>query len=143
MYSIGNPLTVLVLARPDRLSDALISLLSGMQMIKEIDRIEDSQQAIIMIASKKIDLVLLDMLSDEAGLTTLIPRIKLAHQNTYCLSVVDTVHLARVSQSCGADHVLLRGFSGNELLDVIIKAQTHHSLRETKSQELSPLYVLE
>ncbi len=143
MYTLGKPLSVLVFAKPDRLSDALISLLSGMQMIKEIDRIEDSQQAIKVIASKEIDLVLLDMLSDETDLSTLIPRIKLAHQSTYCLSVVDTVHLARVSQSCGADHVLLRGFSGNELLDVIFKAQTHHGLRENMVSESSPLYVLE
>jgi DNA-binding response OmpR family regulator len=139
MYTIGKPLSVLVFARPDRLSDALISLLSGMQMIKEIDRIEDLQQAILTIASKKIDLVLLDMLSDEAGLRSLISRIKQGHQGTYCLSVVDTVHLARVSQQSGADHVLLRGFSGNELLDVIIKAQTHHSILDSSSFELAPV----
>ena len=143
MYTRGIPLSVLVFAKPDRMSDALISLLSGMQMIKEIDRIQDPQQAINAINVKKTDLVLLDLMLDEEGLKALIPAIKEANHDVYCLSVVDTVKLARVSQQCGADHVLLRGFSGNELLDVIFSAQAQLIQRETKAMEASATYVIE
>ena len=143
MYTRGKPLSVLVFAKPDRMSDALISLLSGMQMIKEIDRIQDTQQAVSAIAYKKTDLVLLDMLSDEDGLKSLIPAIKQANHDVYCLSVVDTVRLARVSQQCGADHVLLRGFSGNELLDVIFTAQAQRMQREGEPMEKAATYVIE
>jgi DNA-binding NarL/FixJ family response regulator len=143
MYTRGNPLSVVVFAQPDRLSDSLISLLSGMQMIKEIDRIQDPQEAVSAIANKKTDLVLLDMLFDEEGLRFMIPAIKQANHDVYCLSVVDTVKLARVSQQCGADHVLLRGFSGNELLEVIFSAQARQLQRQTNPAVPAASYVIE
>ncbi|MBI9048854.1 MAG: response regulator transcription factor [Anaerolineaceae bacterium] len=143
MYTNGKPLSVLVYARPDRMSDALLSLLSGMQMIKEIDRIQDPNEAISTIIDKKTDLVLLDMASGEEGLHSLIPAIKRANDNAYCLSVVDTVRIGRISQQNGADHVLLRGFSGNELLEVIFKAQAYQMQRETGVMQNEPTYILE
>jgi DNA-binding NarL/FixJ family response regulator len=143
MYTNGKPLSVLVYAQPDRMSDALLSLLSGMQMIKEIDRIQDPKEAINTIRRKQTDLVLLDIASCEDGLQSLIPAIKRANPNIYCLSVVDTVRLGRASQQSGADHVLLRGFSGNELLEVIFNAQAYQMQHNASVMQKEPSYVLE
>ena len=143
MYNSGKPLSVLVYAQPDRMSDALLSLLSGMQMIKEIDRIQDPKEAIEAVRQKKTDLVLLDMASGEDGLRSLIPEMKRANEKVYCLSVVDTVRLGRMAQQSGANHVLLRGFSGNELLEVIFKAQAYQMQFDTSVMQREPSYVFE
>ena len=143
MYNNGKPLSVLVYAQPDRMSDALLSLLSGMQMIKEIDRIQDPKEAVNTVSQKKTDLVLLDMASGEEGLQSLIPALKRANSNVYCLSVVDTVRLGRISQQSGANHVLLRGFSGNELLEVIFKAQAYQMQLDASMMQHEPSYVFE
>jgi DNA-binding NarL/FixJ family response regulator len=143
MYTSGKPLSVLVYAQPDRMSDALLSLLSGMQMIKEIDRIQEPREAINMVRQKKTDLVLLDMVSGEEKMQSFIPALKRANPNVYCLSVVDTVRLGKISQQSGADHVLLRGFSGNELLEVIFNAQAYQMRLDTSVIQHEPSFVFE
>jgi DNA-binding response OmpR family regulator len=105
----------LIVARPDRLSDGWRALLLATPRIAGVRQAHDTASALKTVQALDPDLVLLD--ADAFGEMTwaLLDQIKAKVLHCCCIALICSVHQRPKALAMGADAVLVKGFSAEQL----------------------------
>ena len=112
MHSGAN---ALLIARPGRLSDGWQALLLATPWIAGVKQAHDTSSALEALPSLGPDVVLLD--TDAFGDVTwaLLGQIKAEALPCYCIALIDSDRQRPKALALGADAVLVKGFSAEQL----------------------------
>src|SRR5688572_29044335 len=112
---------ILVVAKPDRLREALCALLKATFWPEVINPVDDGPAALKIVVEHDPTLVLLDSHWSDDEVRAMVGQIKTEWPQTRCLVLTNTVEQQQVAKSAGADEVLPKGFPTMGLLGVINK----------------------
>jgi DNA-binding NarL/FixJ family response regulator len=113
--------SILIVARPGRLRDALRALLATLPQLEIVGQADNGFSALKLVAERRPSLILLDttLLDDEVK--ALVSQVKANWPQTRCLVLADNSRQQQVAKSAGADEVLLKGYPAANLLTNIEK----------------------
>lgn len=113
--------TALIIAKPGRKRDILITLLKSMPRLDIIEPAGgiDAALALQNITDHRPALVVIDATSNGNGFWTLLRQIKTGRPNLPCLVLVNTSIQQQWAAAAHADKVLVNGFSVAELLKAV------------------------
>ena len=116
--------TVLVVAKPGRLRDALNAILLATPQVRAIENVEDSASLSIALEGSPPALVLQD--TDVGGelFPITLEQVRAKWPQTRSIVIVDGIEQQRVARAAGANGTLLKGFPVTELLAVVERLLT-------------------
>ena len=110
--------SILVLAEPSRMRDGLQALL---ETLWQGPILTGSDTAIISKAITETDqaVVLLDAALANVNVCDTLHWLKTTYPKLTCVALVDHIHQEQLAKTAGADAVLLKGFSTEQLYGVV------------------------
>ena len=109
----------LLVAVPGRLRDGWQALLKAMPQISEVQQADDLPSAFRALNSQRFGLVILDAGTFGAGAWSLLGHVKDSKPQCRCIALVCNYWQERDAWFAGADEVLLRGFTAEEMFAAV------------------------
>lgn len=114
--------SILIIARPERLREALRALLAPMPYLGTVSSVDNVPAALKTINEQTPQLVLLgDNLSDNE-VKAALRGIKTEQPETHCIVLAHSTWQEQVARLAGADEVVLNGRPTVELLDTVARS---------------------
>ena len=117
--TLANGILALIAARPGRLRDGLRAMLTATPHIVAIDQADEGRAALDLAAQYHPNLVLLDTSLSPSDFKTVLQKLTAETEHPRCLALVDNDRQQLEAKSCGADAVLLKGFSTEMLFSTV------------------------
>lgn len=105
----------LVVAKPGRLRDSLLLLLTTILKLAKVDHVDDGPSLMRQIQQQPPDLILMDSDLEHNGSLEALQALKAKAPLIPCLVIVSNSRQQSMARNAGADGMLLRGFSSMEL----------------------------
>jgi len=119
-----RPIRVLVAKAPGRVRDGLCSLLCHQPQIRLVEVVQDEQALLKCLAVEPWNsVVLLDADICGPDLPGRLARLRLQAPHLRCILLVDTVEQQTRALAAGASDALIKGFSVEEFLAAIERAE--------------------
>ena len=111
--------SALLVAVPGRLRDGWQALLKAMPQISNVQQADDLPSAWRALNSDRFALVILDAGPFGPGAWNLLRQVKAGKPQCRCIALVCNSWQERDAWLAGADEVLLRGFTGEEMFAAV------------------------
>lgn len=112
-------ISVLIVARPDRMRDSLEILLKLMPQIEIVGRADNGDMALKLVDRHHPMLMILDTNLPEDQNWTVLKQVKMAFPQILCLVLVAVSDQRQAAEVAGADKTLLKGFRITEFFTAI------------------------
>ena len=123
----GKTWLTLIIARPGRLRDGLLALVTTIPQIKIVGLMDYETSVLWMVDRYQPALVVLDcsLFGDEVR--SWVEHIKALQPQTQCLVMANSAHQQELAVAGGAGEVLLKGFPATELFSSVerLLAENH------------------
>jgi DNA-binding NarL/FixJ family response regulator len=113
--------SILIVARPERLREALRALLTPMPCLDTVRSVDNVPSALKTVIEQAPRLVLLDANLSDNEVKAALKHIKMEQPETYCIVLAHSVWQEQMARLAGADDVLLKGRPTAGLLNTVAK----------------------
>jgi DNA-binding NarL/FixJ family response regulator len=113
--------SILIVARPERLREALRVLLTPVPRLDTIRAVDNVPSALKTVSEQAPRLVLLDANLSDTEVKAALKQIKMEQPETHCIVLAHSVRQEQMARLAGADDVLLRGRPTAGLLNTVTK----------------------
>jgi DNA-binding NarL/FixJ family response regulator len=113
--------SILIVARPERLREALRALLTPMPCLDTVRSVDNVPSALKTVIEQAPRLVLLDANLSDNEVKAALKYIKMEQPETYCIVLAHSVWQEQMARLAGADDVLLKGRPTAGLLNTVAK----------------------
>lgn len=113
--------SILIVARPERLREALRVLLTPMPRLDTINSVDNVPSALKTVVEQAPRLVLLDANLSDSEIKAALRQIKIEQPDTYCIVLAHSGRQEQMARLAGADEVVLKGLPAAGLLSTVSK----------------------
>jgi DNA-binding NarL/FixJ family response regulator len=130
----ANCASILIVARPGPLRDALRALMTAMPQIDGVGEADDVAAALGRGREARPAMVLLDSSLTGEGIWLAVRRIKAKWPQIRCIFFADSVQQQYEAETAGADAVLLKGVLPAKLIATIVRLLPQQAKQEEKNE---------
>lgn len=113
--------TILIVARPERLREALRALLTPMTDLDTVSSVDNIPSALKTVVEQTPRLVLLGANLSDNEVKAALRQIKTEQPETHCIVMAHSAWQEQMARLAGADDVVLKGRPTADLLNTVAK----------------------